>query len=337
MSIRVMLVGAGNACRLWLPVVSRLEDVELRALVDVDESKGRAMLDEHGVEVPLEHDVAAAAERHRPQIVVDLTPPASRETVAGAAFAAGCDVIAEKPMAESLDAAGRLIAMADAAGRRLAVMQNHRFHPALRAVREAVAAGTLGEPVHVDCQLHRSVEPFGRAADMDSPLLADMAIHAFDGARALLGRDARRVRAHELRPPRSGFAGATVATCTFELDGGALFTYRGSWSAAGLETPWFGDWRVDGTLGAARWQADGRPQAQRLVEHTPQGPRFEQVELRVDEGPNDHPAAVPALLRQMASGAPLETPGADNIRSLAMVLAALESVRTGAWADVPGL
>ena len=113
--------------------------------------------------------------------------------------------------------------------------------------------------------------------------------------------------------------GGTVASCIFQFSGGLRFTYRGSWSASGLETPWFGDWRIDGTLGAARWRDDGSP----VIE--PGG--------RVIDagGPNDHPAAVPALLTQMAGGGPLETPAADNIRSLAMVPAAIESARTGRW------
>jgi hypothetical protein len=40
----VVPVGAGDACRLWLPVVRRLSDVDLRALVDVDTAiRSRAM------------------------------------------------------------------------------------------------------------------------------------------------------------------------------------------------------------------------------------------------------------------------------------------------------
>ncbi len=322
MSTPLILVGAGNVCRLWLPVVAGLPEFELRALVDVDEPKAHAILAEFGVRAPVETDIARAIARHRPRIVVDLTPPSNRLVTAAAAFAGGCDVICEKPLAESLRAARELVALAEASGRRLAVMQNHRFHPALQALRAAVAAGELGDVFAIDCELQRSVEAFDRVADMDSPLLADMAIHAFDGARALSGREPRRVLAHELRPAGSAFAGATVASCLFELSGGVRFTYRGSWSAAGLETPWFGDWRIDGTEAAAQWRDDGAP----VIDP---GDRTLNA-----GGPNDHPAAVPALLAQMASGRPLETSASDNIRSLTMVLGAVESARTGNWVEL---
>jgi predicted dehydrogenase len=333
----IVLVGAGNACRLWLPNVLAMPEVELAALVDVEPERAAAILAEHGSgETPVEADVAETIGRRRPSVVVDLTPPANREAVAAAAFAGGCDLIVEKPMADSVEAARRLNRLAESAGRRLAVMQNHRFHPALRALRQAVVDGTLGEPVRLDCELSRAVEPFDRTAEMPSPLLADMAIHGFDGARALLGRRPQRTVAAETRPPGSGFAGAAIATAVFEFEGGAQFSYRGSWAAAGLETPWFGDWRVDGTTASAIWRGDGQPRVERFVEHTPEGPRFERLTLDVEDGPNDHPAAVPALLREMLSGEPLETPGTDNILSLAMVEAAIASARSGGWVDVTG-
>jgi len=100
-----------------------------------------------------------------------------------------------------------------------------------------------------------------------------------------------RVSCRDLCPPEAGFAGAPVAPCTFELDAGVTFTYRGSWAAAGHESPWFGRWRIDGTAAAARWEG-------------PPVPRSSSVEA------------------------------ADNIRSLAMVEAAIAAARSGGWVDV---
>jgi predicted dehydrogenase len=330
----IVLVGAGDACRLWLPVASRLPDVDLRALVDIDTARAERLVREHGVDVPVRSDLAAAVAELGPRVVVDLTPPAARRTVAEAAFAAGCDVIAEKPLAESVARARELVDLARRSGRRLVVMQNHRFHPAVERLRDWVGGGEAGRVMFLDCELHRAVEPFPRVEALPSPLLADMAIHAFDQARNLAGADAARVRCWELRPPEAGFAGAPVALCTFELEGGAVFTYRGSWAAAGHETPWFGRWRIDGTSAAARWEGSGSPVTERLLEHTPEGPRFERRTLEGAIDPNDHPAAVPALLRAVIAGAPAPTEAADNIRSLAMVEAAIAASRTGGWVEV---
>ena len=136
----------------------------------------------------------------------------------------------------------------------------------------------------------------------------------------------------ELHPPEAGFGGAPVALCTFELDAGVTFTYRGSWAAAGHETPWFG--RIDGTAAAARWEGSGSPVVERLVEHTPEGPQFDRSTLEGGVDPNDHPAAVPALLRAVIGGEPAPTDAADNIRSVAMVEAAIAAGRSGGWVEV---
>jgi predicted dehydrogenase len=330
----IVLVGAGNVCNLWLPPVSRLWWVELDAVVDLDVELARSTLARHGVDAPVRSDLEGALAELAPRIVVDLTPPANRRTVAEAAFAAGADMIAEKPLAESVEDARELVRLADEAGRRLIVMQNHRYHPAAQSLRQWVEQGGAGRPVMVDCELHRAVEPWERVAGLPSPLLADMAIHAFDQARHLTGLEPRRVIAHELRPPHSAFAGAAVALCTFELEGGVLFTYRGSWAAAGQETPWFGRWRIDGTEGAARWEDGSPPAFERLTGYTDMGPQFECGELAVIDGPNDHPAAVPALLEGLAAGDPMPTEARDNIRSLAMVEAAIESCRVGEWVEI---
>ncbi len=118
----IVLVGAGDACRLWLPVASRLPDVDRRALVDIDTARAERLVREHGVDVPVRAGLAAAVAELEPRVVVDLTPPAARRTVAEAAFAAGCDVIAEKPLAESVARARELVDLARRSGRRLVVM-----------------------------------------------------------------------------------------------------------------------------------------------------------------------------------------------------------------------
>ena len=330
----VVLVGAGNACRLWLRPAMSTPDVEVVCLVDQVPERASGLLAEHGVELAVGNDLNAALEQHRPQLVVDMTPPLERVEIAAAAFAAGCDVIVEKPLAVGVPEADALIALADAAGRRIAVMQNHRFHPGARALRDLVAAGELGDLVTVSGELHRAVEAFDRLAGHPWPVLADMAIHDFDQARHVTGGEPHSVLTVQAAVPGSGFAGATVVACTFRFEGGLLFRYTASWSAAGLETPWFGTWRLDGRRAAATWDGAGTVVVERLIGHGPEGPVFEREPIALANEPNDHPAAVPALLRQMAAGGPVETEARDNIRSLAMVDAAIASAREGNWARI---
>jgi predicted dehydrogenase len=327
--MRAVLVGAGNACRLWLRPALSTPEVDVVCLVDQVPERATGVLREFGVKMPVADDLAAGLRAHRAQLVVDLTPPQGREAIAELAFAAHCDLIVEKPLAVDAHAASALIDRADAAGRRVAVMQNHRFHPGARMLRDLVDSGDLGEVVMVSGELHRAVEAFDRLAHHPSPVLADMAIHDFDQARHITGAEPESVLALEQLVPDSGFVGGTLACCTFRFVGGALFRYTGSWSAAGLETPWFGTWRVDGRRGAATWDGGPTVTVERLTGYAEEGPQFDRTAISLPDGPNDHAAAVPALLRQIAAGGPVETDAHDNVRSLAMVDGALRSARAG--------
>ena len=76
------------------------------------------------------------------------------------------------------------------------------------------------------------------------------------------------------------------------------------------------------------------PELERLRGRTTDGPAFDGRRLDVEPGPNDHPAAIPALVEAIAAGRPAETEAAANIRSLAMVEAAVASARSGGWVEI---
>ncbi|MDD5704975.1 MAG: Gfo/Idh/MocA family oxidoreductase [Kiritimatiellae bacterium] len=64
------------------------------------------------------------------------------------AFAAGYDVVCEKPLARSVADFDRMTAAARASGKTLLPFQNSRFQPAFRKVQEVVASGCLGRIIH---------------------------------------------------------------------------------------------------------------------------------------------------------------------------------------------
>ncbi len=77
--------------------------------------------------------------------LVDICLPTDRhETVVTEALAAGKHVLVEKPISIELDAADRMVAAADRAGRLLMVAQVLPFFPEFRWVRECVEGGKYG-------------------------------------------------------------------------------------------------------------------------------------------------------------------------------------------------
>ena len=89
-------------------------------------------------------------ERERPDVVHVTTPPSSHLPIARAAIDAGCHVYVEKPLTVDAASARALVAHAEAAGRKLTTGWSYLFDPPALAMRELVASGALGEPVHVE-------------------------------------------------------------------------------------------------------------------------------------------------------------------------------------------
>jgi predicted dehydrogenase len=129
-------------------------------------------------------DVAALAKEIDCAVVA--TPTTTHCDVAGALIAAGCDVMVEKPIADSVDDARRLIDLARQHGRVLQVGHVERYNPAIIAVAPLlqniryVVAERLGVFV-------------GRSLDID--VLLDLMIHDLNLVLSLLGQDVVEVRA----------------------------------------------------------------------------------------------------------------------------------------------
>lgn len=123
--------------------------------------------------------------------VVIATPNALHAEQSVAALEAGRHVLVEKPMAVTVAECDAMIAAAEASGASLMVAHCWRFHDDVRAIRDRVAAGDLGDVVKTrGYGVHAGWGPSGWFTD---PALAggggllDMGVHAIDTARFVLG------------------------------------------------------------------------------------------------------------------------------------------------------
>ena len=167
---------------------------------------------------------------------------------------------------------------------------------------------------------------------MESPLILDMAIHTFDQARFITGADAVTAYCHEFNLPGSWYAGNASAICIFEMSDGSVFTYRGSWSAEGCSTPWESNWRIVGEKGTAIWENEETPFAEVVSEDAVRG--FTVPPVRVNatvdyEGKTGHGGCLEEMFDSLSGGRTPQTVCTDNIKSLAMVHAAMLSSRRG--------
>ena len=336
--IKAVLVGCGGMAGAWLKAAQEAGDIEWVGFVDLREEAARNRATESGATAPVVGtDLATVLAAARPDVVCDCTVPEAHHRVTLTALAHGCHVLGEKPLADSMTHAREMVAAARQAGKIYAVIQNRRYLPQIRRLKNFLNAGTIGEITTVNCDFYIGAHFGGFRDKMRHVLLLDMAIHTFDQARFLSGADAVAVYCKEWNPRGSWYDMDASAIVIFEMSNGLIYTYRGSWCAEGMNTSWECDWRIIGTQGSAKWDGGDGFQAEVV---TKAGGFFSEKAL-VDWPPHDPGAKVgghAGLLREFVasvrSGQPPETICSDNIKSLAMVFAAIESAETGRRVEV---
>ena len=330
--MRTILVGAGLVAGFWMePLRARSE---VAALVELDEERVAAALARFDLGCPGFTDLEDALASVPAEAIVNLTPPARHRAVNELALAAGCHVLCEKPLALTYEDALASVTAARRAGRHLSVMQNRRHQPAIRRLREGLLSGAIGEPMAFYADMFMAPRhAAGHLAGQPHPLLLEMAVHTFDQARYLSGTEAVAVTCHEHTAPHSWYGGAPAAVCTFELESGATFSYRGNWIAPGFATSYDSAWRIVGARGTAVWDSFGDPACEVVVGPPPEtGPPSVERSTWKAPSPRDatgHAACVDELFDALAAGRRSETDGEDNLRTLAMVFAAIRSAEEG--------
>lgn len=332
-----VLCGCGSMAKGWLKAIAAHEDLATRVrivgLVDLDAETARSLAREcHLGDMPVFQDLDRALSELAPDMLFDIVIPGARLAVVETGLRHGCHVLSEKPMASTLVEARRLIDAARAAGRIHAIVQNRRYISGVRRLRAFIESGAIGELTGLHADFFIGAHFGGFREDMDNVLLLDMAIHTFDAARFMSAKVPQAVYCHETNPRGSWYRTGASAFAIFEMSDDVRFTYRGSWCTEGANTSWESGWRITGTRGTVLWDGADQFDAHRVA--AAEGFLREQEEISVPNTVNvseteGHASVIRAFLDAVETGNPPETRAEDNIRSLAMVMGAIESVRTG--------
>lgn len=339
--MRLLLVGAGAWGSTWTGVVAAAAGWELSGIVDVDEEVLERVGSRAGV-APARRftSVAAAVERCSPRAALVAVPPALHAQVALEVLDCGLHCVVEKPFATTLDDARAVVERARRLGLVVMAGQNYRFRRGARTVARLVRAGTIGRVGSLEIRFQRSPVFSGYRLEMDEPLLLDMAVHHFDQVRALLGSDVAAVSAQSFNPPWSPFRGNAAAFARLSMRNGVAVAYSGSYAARGKQTGWDGEWELQGELGSIRWVGDSvlvrpcepeRRRRRRLLRRRA-GRSVPLVEMEAE----DRAALLAELAAAVRERREPEACGRDNLGTLAAVLAAVESARSGRTVELPG-
>lgn len=244
------------------------------------------------------------------------------------AAAHGAHVLCEKPLATSVPDAEAMVAACEAAGVSLMIAHPVRFSPAFAALKAAYDAGTLGE-VKAVLGTNNGKLPRGTRSWFADPALAgggaitDHTVHVADLLDSLFhGAEARSVYAVSSTVLHSGAEVETAGLVSIEIDGGVVATIDCSWSKPDSYPTWGGlTLQLTGSQGIADMDAfntrvDGHSQAHGNA-------------LWLPYGTDPDAAMIAEFLDSIAQGRTPQPDGRAGLRTVRIVQAAYESVRTG--------
>ncbi|MDE3196697.1 MAG: Gfo/Idh/MocA family oxidoreductase [Acidobacteriota bacterium] len=179
---RIAVIGAGSFGKNHVRVVGECPRAELKYVVDADLDRAREHAHSRGAQArSLVSDVIG-----RVDAAIVAVPTVAHAEIACALLEAGVDVLIEKPIASTLEEAGRIVEAAERNGRIVQVGHLERFNPAVLAVEKLATIPLFFE-------VHRMSVFTLRSLDVD--VVLDLMIHDLDIVLALAKSALKEIRA----------------------------------------------------------------------------------------------------------------------------------------------
>ena len=214
--LRAGLIGLGAMGRNHARVLSLLDGVELVGILEP--APGSA--GPHGVPVVADLDQLLALGL---DYAVIACPTGLHEEIGLRLAEAGLHALIEKPLAPSVEAAGKLVRAFESRGLVGAVGHIERYNPALQSLRTRLEAGELGDMYQV---VTRRQGPFpGRIADVG--VVMDLATHDIDLTAWVTGREYLDVAARTVS--RSGRPHEDMVSAVAALGDGLMANHLVNW------------------------------------------------------------------------------------------------------------
>ncbi len=262
--------------------------------------------------------------------VLDLTPhPADRLPLIEAGLRAGKHVLSQKPFVLDLDVGADLVALARGKGVKLAVNQNGRWAPHMAWMRAAVRAGHIGQVQTVHAAVHWNHgwiagTPFDTLPDL---ILGDFGIHWFDFVTSVIGTRARSVFATAAMGTDQQAKVPLMAQALVAMEGGQASLIFGGAAGFGPSDRSF----IGGTAGSL--ESTGPDLGQQSVALTTAAGRAV-PKLHGTWFNDGFAGAMGALALAIETGEEPQNGAEENLASLALCFAAIQSRRTGREVDV---
>ncbi len=297
---------------------------EVVALCDVNEVKARKRL-EFYPNAQVYTDYRQVLDRPDIDVLDIATHPKERVRIVEDAIRARKHVLSQKPFVLDLDTGRRLVELADKHRVKLAVNQNGRWAPHFAYLREAIAAGMIGEPLSSHLSVHWD-HNWIKGTEFENVrhvVLYDFAIHWFDIVTSFMkGKEARRVYASFTRSCAQQVRPALLAQALIEYDGAQASLAFDADTRFGAQDRTY----VAGTLGTLVSVGPDLNQ-QRVSVYTKDGVMH--PELEGAWFPDGFQGTMGELLCAIEEDREPSNSARDNLRGLALCFAAVASAEEG--------
>ena len=237
----VLIIGCGNMGASHAMAYHQMEGVRICGLVSRGQSK-KTLNQQLGGGYALFDNVEEALEKTRPQAVCISTYPDTHEEYATKAFAMGCHVFMEKPIADSVEGAVRVANAAAQSGKKLVIGYILRHHPSW--IRFVDISHQLGKPLvmrmNLNQQSHGYMWDVHRNLMQSLSPIVDCGVHYIDIMCMMTGSRPVQVQAIGARLTEDIPAGNyNYGQLQIRFEDGSVGWYEAGWGPMMSETAFF--------------------------------------------------------------------------------------------------
>lgn len=188
--LRVGMLGCGGIANRHAAVIAAVEELEFAAFCDVDLDRARGFNERYAAGgARVFRDFHDMFEDVALDLVYICLPPFAHSDEVEVAAERGVHIFIEKPIALTLDLAGRMVEAVDKAGVKSQVGFMSRFGEASGLVRAMIQSGEAGPPgLFVGWYMCNSLHsPWWRDKSKSGGQIVEQIIHTFDLTRFFLG------------------------------------------------------------------------------------------------------------------------------------------------------
>lgn len=186
--LKVGVIGVGAMGRHHARVYSSLPVADLVGVADINQKVAREVARLYGTTAFSDYEELLSMGLDAVSIAV---PTSLHADIAIKAAESGVDMLIEKPIADSIKNAERIVRTARREGVKVMVGHIERFNPAVLKLKELIASGELGDVLTISCKRVGPYSPRIR----DVGIIIDLAVHDIDTISYLYGERAESVYA----------------------------------------------------------------------------------------------------------------------------------------------